>query len=100
MQENINDPTISSEERKNRISRAAAVRNQAAAFRPLVQQVRKQTAKIADLEAELEQYRKTEPGAGDGEPGTTNGDMPTGGMMAAKISELQKRSQGGNPVFH
>lgn len=100
MTENANDPSLSTEQRKEIISRAAAVRNQAAAFRPLVQQVRKQTTLIAELQAELEAYRKSEPGAGEG---ATEEAAPAGdgqaGSMASSLANLERLGREGTPTF-
>jgi hypothetical protein len=98
MSEDARAPGLTTEQRKAIISRAAAVRNQAAAFRPLVQQARKQEARIKELEAELAAYDKSEPGGGDAEPGqqaNTAGE----GTMKGVLANMEKLGKPGPPVF-
>jgi uncharacterized coiled-coil DUF342 family protein len=97
MSEDARAPHLTSEQRKEIISRAAAVRNQAAAFRPLVQHVRKMTTRITELEAELDAYRKSEPGAGDGDTAQADAGQPSD-RMAGALANLEKLGKPG--VFY
>lgn len=71
--ENPNDPKLTSEERAAIVKRHAAVRNRAAAAGRLIAWVNQRDAKIAELEKELSQYRKTTP---------QTGGSPQGGQAA------------------
>lgn len=59
---NPNDPNLSEAERKDIIRMHAALRNRAAAFGRLRQWVEQRDNRIAELEKELEDYKKSEPG--------------------------------------
>lgn len=98
MSEDARNPNLSTEQRKEIVSRAAAVRNQAAAFRPLVAQTRKLTTRVAELEAELEAYRNSEPGAGNGEPTEAEQQISAGSMSSA-LSNLEKLGKAGTPAY-
>ena len=64
--ENPFSPNLKSEDRAAIVKRHAAVRNRAAAFGRLVQQVSQAEAKIAALTKELEQFKTSTPPVGGG----------------------------------
>jgi hypothetical protein len=89
--ENIDDPRLTNEQRKEMVARKAAVRNRAAAYGRLVHQVTKGNERIAELEAKLKQYTDTEPPQGGGAK-----PPATAGKVSAKQSifeELRKRAK-------
>lgn len=98
--EDARNPNLTPEQRKDIIARAASVRHRAAAFGRLTKWVKQRDTRIAELEKELEQYQKTEPGQGEGQAAAAgNGEAPQG-TMASVLSTLQKRASTGKPVFH
>lgn len=75
--ENPSDPSLTPEQRREIISRHAAVRNRAAAYGRLVHQLSTRDARIAELEKQLAGYEKSTPDtagrdSGKGEAKTTS----------------------------
>lgn len=68
----------------------AAIRNRAAGFGRLLHQKRGLEAKVAELEKELEEYRGSEPGAGDGD-GKTKAKTEDGSDWEAQLDKLGRQ---------
>jgi hypothetical protein len=62
---NPNDPRLTTEQRAEVVRLHAAIRNRAAGFGRLAYQNSQLEAKVAELKAELDKYKATEPGAGE-----------------------------------
>jgi hypothetical protein len=61
------DPSLNPEQRQQIVQLHAAVRNRAAAFGRLVYQNEKLESTVKELQAKLDQYKESEPGAGEGQ---------------------------------
>lgn len=90
-QENPMDPRLTPEQRESIVKRHAAVRNRAAAFGRLVFQNQQAKTRIAELEAELAQFKGSEPTAtGTTPPNTTPAPMSAREQMEAALAKLVK----------
>lgn len=67
---NPQDPRLTPEQRAQAVKRHAALRNRAAAFGRLTHLLKKERSQVAALRKELDQYKASEPGLGDGRPNT------------------------------
>jgi len=94
--ENARNPNLTKEQREGILGRAAAIRNKAASFNRLVRDIRAKDTEIAALKKELEDFKASEPGAGDGERGTKK-DAPQPETMEGALAALEKR---GTPKFY
>jgi len=70
------DPRLNPEQRRSIIRAHSAMRNRAAAFGRLVQQVQKLRAREAELVKELEQFKSTEPTNTQASMPSSTGSMP------------------------
>jgi hypothetical protein len=91
------NPHLSTEQRKEIISRAAAMRHRAASQPRLVHWLKQRDARIAELEESLKAFEASEPGAGDGK--TAADEVAAGGStMDQAMSALERRAK--QPEFH
>jgi len=95
--ENARDPSLSKEQREAILGRAAAMRNKAASFNRLVRDVKAGQARIAELEKELEGFKKSEPGTAEGDSDATKTVGAAADTMEGVLGSLEKRAQ---PKFH
>lgn len=84
---NVSDPSLTKEQRTDIVRRHAAIRNMAAAFRPLRYKLEQTEKQLADALKELEQYKDTTPATG-GRVAPPAAEKPRG--MAGLFSELDK----------
>jgi len=96
-QENVNDPRMTSEQRKAAMGRAAAIRNKAAAFPRLIRDLKAREAEIAELKKSLESFQKSEPGAGEGKGGEKKGQGPAADTMEGALGALDRKA---TPKFY
>lgn len=89
--ENPAAPGLTTEQRKSIIERHAVIRNRAAAFGRLVAQNGQKSARIAELEKELAQYKGSEPDASGRQPPPS--DAKPGTAMSRMAEELRKRAK-------
>lgn len=94
--ENARDPNLTVEQREGIVSRAAAMRNRAAAYPLLVHRLTAKDARIAELEAELKSFQDSEPGKGDGKGAASDAAAPAD-TMEGVMANLEKRAK---PIYH
>jgi hypothetical protein len=93
MNEDPNDPSLTPQQRAEIIRRHSFVYHRAAAFGRSVMKIKSLTAKVAEMEKELAQYRNTEPGEGEGLRQRGAPAAPANGLDGA-FAELDRRAKG------
>lgn len=87
---NPRDPRLTPQEREKVIRRHSAVRHRAAAFGPLRYENEKLSARVAELEKQLEEYKSTEPGSAGGAKPRASASDQSEDPMARLRSGLAK----------
>jgi hypothetical protein len=86
------DPRLSKEERAKIAERHAAVRHRAAAFGRMRSMLTKAEAKVSALTKELDQFKASNPGGGEGRDQRA-GEPSQGGARNRLMNELERRSR-------